>query len=96
MRAVLLGLATPLPLAAAVRADEAPAIVRQLVVPTPGRSIDHADARQTTWRSHFSIQKKHGLEYRHAISVGERDMIFAVHGPMITKKAFGLGFQIRF
>ena len=55
------------------------------------------DVRETeaSWRSNFGIQKK-GLEYRRALTMGEREMIFSVHGPMIDKRTFGLGFQIRF
>ncbi len=55
------------------------------------------DVRETeaSWRSNFGIQNK-GLEYRHSLTMGKRDMIFSVHGPMIDERTFGLGFQIRF
>ena len=56
---------------------------------------DVRESESSNWRSNFAIKKK-GLEYRHPITMGERDMIFSVHGPMIKKKTFGLGFKIRF
>ncbi len=56
---------------------------------------DHAREGES-WRSHFQIQKQHGLEYRHALSMGRRDLVLAVHGPLVAKKTFGLGFSIRF
>ena len=62
--------------------------------------LQHMDNQPSSpaesWRSHFQIQKKHGLEYRHALSMGQRDLVFAVHGPLVAKKTFGLGFSIRF
>jgi hypothetical protein len=62
--------------------------------------LDEAGVRdvresESNWRSNFALQKK-GLEYRHALTVGERDMILSVYGPMTKKKTFGLGFRIRF
>ncbi len=62
--------------------------------------LDEAGVRdvresESNWRSNFALQKK-GLEYRRALTVGERNMIFSVRGPMTKKKTFGLSFQIRF
>ena len=43
------------------------------------------------------LKKKHGFAYTHAIDRGERGLELSVQGPAVgTKKAVGLGFELRF
>ncbi len=54
-------------------------------------------ALQTNWFvSQIRIKKRSGLEFRRAISVGGRDCTFAVQGPLVGRRAYGLGFEFRF
>ena len=54
-------------------------------------------ALRTNWFvSQIRIQKRSGLEFRHAISVGGRECSFAVQGPLVGRRAYGLGFEFRF
>jgi hypothetical protein len=46
--------------------------------------------------SHFHIHKRRGLEYSHATSVGERDVVFSLQGPAMPRKRLGLAFEVRF
>ena len=41
------------------------------------------------------IDKGAGFKYEKALTIGERDMIFKLGGP-VHRKRLGLGFQIRF
>ncbi len=54
-------------------------------------------ALRTNWFvGQIRIKKRSGLEFRHAISVGGREYSFAVQGPLVGRRAYGLGFEFRF
>ena len=46
--------------------------------------------------SQLRIEKHSGLEYRRPLTVGGRDYILAVRGPVVGNRAYGLGFELRF
>jgi hypothetical protein len=47
------------------------------------------------WRR-IRLRKGAGLEMRHEISLGERDIVLGVKGPLMKKKRLGLAFELRF
>ena len=54
-------------------------------------------ALQTGWfGNQLRIEKHSGLEYRRALRVGGRDCILAIRGPVVGRRAYGLGFELRF
>ena len=54
-------------------------------------------AFQTGWfGNRLRLEKHSGLEYRRALRVGGRDCILAIQGPMVGRRAYGLGFELRF
>jgi hypothetical protein len=46
--------------------------------------------------AHLHLQKKAGIEYRRSLTVGHREFVWAVQGPVVTKGTYGLGFELRF
>ncbi len=54
-------------------------------------------AFHTGWfGNQLRLEKHSGLEYRRAIRLGGRDCILAVQGPVVRRRAYGLGFELRF
>ncbi len=47
------------------------------------------------WRR-IRLREGAGLELRREISLGERDIVFGVKGPLLKKKRLGLAFELRF
>ena len=58
--------------------------------------IEKPKPQQSWLEMHLGVRKGAGIEYRHKLSVGRRDLIFSVYGPAMKKKRLGLGFEIRF
>jgi hypothetical protein len=51
---------------------------------------------EPSWTSHIRIKKKYGLQFKHKLGVGDEQVIFSVHGPLLSRKSLGLGFEIKF
>ena len=69
--------------------------------PAPKAAVEIFSTIQSALRTHWfvgqiRIKKRSGLEFRRAISVGGRDCTFAVQGPLVGRRAYGLGFEFRF
>lgn len=58
--------------------------------------VEKPGSRQSWFATHLGVRKGAGVEYRHQLSVGRRDLVFSVYGPAIKKKRLGLGFEVRF
>ena len=46
--------------------------------------------------SNFHIKKRVGIAYTHSFKSGRQKYVLSVQGPVVTKKAVGLGFEIQF
>ena len=46
--------------------------------------------------SQIRIEKHSGFEFRRPVNVGGRECTFAVQGPLVARRAYGLGFELRF
>ena len=54
-------------------------------------------ALRTNWFvSQIRIKKRSGLEFRRPVSVGGRECSFAVQGPLVGRRAYGVRFELRF
>jgi hypothetical protein len=58
-------------------------------------SIDDHE-RKPSWTTHIRIKKKYGLQFKRKLGVGDEQLIFSVHGPLLSRKSLGLGFEIKF
>ncbi len=58
--------------------------------------VEKSDSEASWVRTHIRIRKKRGIEYRRPLTMGQRDLVFSVYGPLIKKKRLGLGFELRF
>ena len=47
-------------------------------------------------QTHIHIRKKRGLEYSHPFTTGNRQLVLNIHGPVMSRKRLGLGFEFRF
>lgn len=96
LKVVLTG-AIAVALSAPAKADDREPDAR--LRPDPERKIVAAieAAFQTGWfGNQIRFEKHSGLEYRRALRVGGRDCILAVQGPVVGRRAYGLGFELRF
>ena len=64
------------------------------------REILSSLKRPTSTRSwipaNLHLEKKVGVEYRRSLTVGHRDFVWAVRGPVVASGAYGVGFELRF
>lgn len=58
--------------------------------------VEKSDSESSWLRAHFRIRKKRGIEYCLPLTMGKREAVFSVYGPLVKKKRFGLGFELRF
>jgi hypothetical protein len=58
--------------------------------------VEKSDSEASWLRTHFRIRKKRGIEYRYPLTMGQREAVFSIYGPLVKKKRFGLGFELRF
>jgi hypothetical protein len=58
--------------------------------------VEESDAESSWLRTHIHIRKKRGIEYSRPLAVGKHKVLFSVHGPLMSKKRLGLGFELRF
>jgi len=45
--------------------------------------------------AHFELAESHGVAYRRELRLGGHPVTLKVHGP-VQRKAFGIGFKIKF
>ena len=57
--------------------------------------FDEVTPESRDWRR-IRLRQGAGLELRREISLGEREIVFAVKGPLMKKKRLGLAFELRF
>jgi hypothetical protein len=69
---------------------EKPRRATEIIAPVEDRLAE------PSWTSHIHIKKKHGLEFKRTLNVGDRPVILSVHGPLIRHKRLGLGFEFKF
>ena len=88
-------LSTPI-LGSVAKADEERVIgemkrPRQIVFPLAQPS------QEGRWlSSHFHIKKGAGIAYTRSLSFGRHDVTVSVQGPVIRKRRYGLGVEVRF
>jgi hypothetical protein len=58
--------------------------------------VEKSDSESSWLRTHIRIRKKRGIEYRRPLTMGPREVVFSIYGPLVSKKRFGLGFELRF
>ena len=58
--------------------------------------IEKSDSNASWLRTHIHVRKKRGIEYRHPFTMGSHQLLFNIHGPMMSRKRLGLGFEVRF
>lgn len=51
---------------------------------------------EPSWISHIQIKKKHGLQFKRRLGAGDERVIISVHGPILSRKRLGLGFELKF
>ena len=59
-------------------------------------SLEPPTSRRRWIPANLHIEKRAGVEYRRSLTVGHRDVIWAVQGPVVAGDAYGLGFELRF
>jgi hypothetical protein len=58
--------------------------------------VEKSDPEQSWLRTHIRIRKKRGIEYRRPLTMGKRDVLLSIYGPVMPKRRLGLGFEVRF
>ena len=58
--------------------------------------VEKSEPEESWLRTHIHIRKRRGFEYSRPFAMGERALVFNVHGPLMKKKRLGLGFELRF
>jgi hypothetical protein len=59
-------------------------------------SLDRPTSKRRWSPADLHIEKSVGVEYRRSLTVGHRDFVWAVRGPVVAGDAYGLGFELRF
>jgi hypothetical protein len=59
-------------------------------------SLERPTSRRRWIPAHLHLEKRVGVEYRRSLTVGRRDFVWAVQGPVVAGDAYGLGFELRF
>ncbi len=59
-------------------------------------ALERPTSRRRWIPAHLHLEKRAGVEYRRSLTVGHRDFVWAVQGPMVAGDAYGLGFELRF
>ena len=59
-------------------------------------SRERPTSRRRWIPAHLHLEKRAGVEYRRSLTVGHRDFVWAVQGPVVAGDAYGLGFELRF
>ena len=59
-------------------------------------SFEQPTSRRRWIPAHLHLEKRAGVEYRRSLTVGHRDFVWAVQGPVVAGDAYGLGFELRF
>jgi hypothetical protein len=58
--------------------------------------VEKSESNASWLRTHLHVRKKRGIEYSHPFSMVKRQLVFNVHGPMMSRKRLGLGLEVRF
>ncbi len=59
-------------------------------------SLERPTSRRRWIPAHLHLEKRTGVEYRRSLTVGHRDFVWAIQGPVVAGDAYGLGFELRF
>ncbi len=59
-------------------------------------SLERPTSKRRWIPAHLHLEKRAGVEYRRSLTVGHRDFVWAVQGPVVAGDAYGLGFELRF
>jgi hypothetical protein len=59
-------------------------------------SLERPTSKRRWIPAHFHVEKKTGFEYRRSLTVGRRNLVWSVRGPVVAGEAYGLGFKLRF
>jgi hypothetical protein len=72
---------------------------KELRIQRPGEisnEVESSDSHVSWLQTHIHIRKKRGIEYSHPFTMGKSRLLFNIHGPMMSRKRLGLGFELRF
>ena len=59
-------------------------------------SLDRPASKRRWIPADLHLEKRAGVEYRRSVTMGHRDFVWAVQGPVVAGDAYGLGFELRF
>jgi hypothetical protein len=72
---------------------------KELRIQHPGEifnEVESSDSNVSWLETHIHLRKKRGIEYSHPFTMGKSRLLFNIHGPMMSRKRLGLGFELCF
>jgi hypothetical protein len=58
--------------------------------------VEKSDSGASWLRTHIHVRKKRGIEYSQPFTMASRQLVLNIHGPAMSRKRLGLGFEVRF